>query len=220
MSGIDDLMAESKDRWDHAARRAQGLADNGLGEAVKTYYTRYFPGGVVVLLVVGTLGGMLALGGALMEWASFLVFGFFLAVLGVLIGGLVYNAKKVVPAARTGRVDVLLSLESEERKQVRRQIAGKAAIDPEHLVVTRGAAVQLRKGLATQLLLLAPMFPLLFIPQAVGFALRGDIVAAWVMAVGVVATGIGVVLFVRDFRRAGRFLAGTAEQAAPGITSQ
>jgi hypothetical protein len=78
-------------------------------------------------------------------------------------------------------------------------------------VVTRGAAVQLRKGLATQLLLLAPMFPLLFIPQAVGFALRGDIVAAWVMAVGVVATGIGVVLLGRDFRRAGRFLAGTAE---------
>jgi NADH:ubiquinone oxidoreductase subunit K len=214
MSGIDDLMAGSNDRWDQAARRAQGLADNGLGAAVKTYYTRYFPAGVVILLAAGTVGGMLVFGGALAEWASFLVFGFFLAVLGVLIGGLVYNANKVVPAARTGRVDVLLSLENEERKQVRRQIAGKAAIDPEHLVVTRGAAVQLRKGLATQLLLLAPMFPLLFISQAVRFALRGDIVAAWLMAVGIVAVVIGFALFVRDFRRAGRFLARTAEQAA------
>jgi hypothetical protein len=218
MSGIEGLMAESDERWAHAARRGQGLADDGLGEAVKIYYTRYFPAGVVMLLVAGTVGGMLAFGGVLADWASFLVFGFFLAVLGVLIGGLVYNAKKVVPAARTGRVDVLLSLENEERKQVRRQIAGKAAVDPQHLMVTRGAAVQLRKGLATQLVLQAPLFPLIFIPQAVNFALRGDSVAAWVMAVGVVAAVIAVVLFVRDFRRAGRFLARTSDQANPGIS--
>ncbi|MFK4298463.1 NADH:ubiquinone oxidoreductase subunit K [Arthrobacter sp. GAS37] len=115
---------------------------------------------------------------------------------------------------------MLLSLESEERKQVGRQIPGNAAIDPGHLVVTRGAAAQLRKGLATQLLLLAPIFPLLFISQAVRFALRGDIAAAWLMAVGIVAVVIGFALFVRDFRRAGRFLARTAEQSAPGINSQ
>jgi hypothetical protein len=109
---------------------------------------------------------------------------------------------------------VLLSLENEERKQVRRQIAGKAAMDPQHLAVTRAAAVQLRKGLATQLLL-APLFPLTFIPQA----LRGDGPFAWLMATAVGVAVIGIALFVRDFRRAGRFLALTAEQAAPGNAS-
>ncbi|WP_284984194.1 hypothetical protein [Arthrobacter sp. efr-133-TYG-118] len=218
MSGIDDLMAASNDHWAHAVRRAQGIVDNGLGEVVKIYYTRYFPAGLVILLAAGTGAGILVSGGALATWESNLVFGFLLAVLGVLIGGLVYNAKRVVPAANFGRVDVLLSLESEERKQIRRQIAGKAAIDLEHLVVTRAAAVQLRKGLATQLLL-APWFPLVFIPQSVNFALHGDSPAAWFMASGVVVLAIAIVFLVRDFRRAGRFLARTAEQVVSGHES-
>lgn len=50
------------------------------------------------------------------------------------------------------------------------------------------AAVQLRKGLATQLVL-APFFVLAFIPQAVGLALRGD-PFWWLMAIGV----LGVML--------------------------
>lgn len=216
MGGIEGLMEESNERWDHAARRAQGLGDYGLSDAVKTYYTRYFPAGLVLLLASGTVGGMLAFPGLRGDWAAYLVFGFFLAVLGVLVGGLVYNSKKVVPAARTGRIDVLLSLESDERKQVRREIAGKTDVDPQHLVVSRGAAVQQRKGLATQLVIQAPLFPLVFTPQAVNFALSGNSAAAWVMAVGVVVAVIAVVLFVRDFRRAGRFLARTANQVSHG----
>ncbi|WP_235423704.1 hypothetical protein [Pseudarthrobacter chlorophenolicus] len=89
------------------------------------------------------------------------------------IGGLIYNAKKVVPAVQSGRIDVLLSLESDERKRIRRQITGKAPLDIEHLPVVRAAAVQLRKNVATQLLV-QPMIPLIFIPQAVNFARRGD----------------------------------------------
>jgi hypothetical protein len=50
MSGIDDLMAEANERWSMAARRAQGVADRGLGGAVKTYYTRYFPASLVILI--------------------------------------------------------------------------------------------------------------------------------------------------------------------------
>ena len=215
MGGIDDLMAESNDRWAAAMRRAQGVEGNGLGQAVKTYYTRYFPAGLFILVAAGTMGGILAFRATLAEWASFLVFGFLLAALGIVIGGLVYNAKKVVPAAKLGKIDVLLSLESEGKKQVRRQIAGKAPIDPEHLSVTRAAAVQLRKGLATQMLL-QPMFPLVFIPQAINYALRGDSVFAWLMAIttGVVAIGVG--FLARDFQRAGRFLRRTAELTAPG----
>ncbi|MEV7135749.1 hypothetical protein AB0N24_23050 [Arthrobacter sp. NPDC093128] len=215
MSGIDDLMEESNDRWANAMRRAQGIEDIGLGEAVKTYYTRYFPAGFFILVAAVTIGATLAFPGTPERLPVFLTFGFLLGFLGALIGGLVYNAKKVAPAVKFGRIDVLLSLENEEKKQVRRQIAGKGPIDSEHLSVTRAAAVQLRKGLATQLLL-APLYPLIFIPQVMNLALRGDSLFAWLMAIGVGVIAAGVGFLVRDFRRAGRFLAHTAEQTAPG----
>ncbi|GAA5189482.1 hypothetical protein GCM10023346_04130 [Arthrobacter gyeryongensis] len=216
MSGIDDLLAESNDRWADAMRRAQGVEDNGLGEAVKTYYTRYFPAGFFILVAAGTIGGSLAFPGTPERWPTFLTFGFLLGFLGALIGGLVYNAKKVVPAAKLGRIGVLLSLENEEKKQVRRQIAAKASIGPENLSAARAAAVQLRKGLATQLVL-APLYPLIFIPQVINLALRGDSLFAWLMATGVVVVVVvGVGFLARDFRRACRFLTRTAEQTAPG----
>lgn len=218
MSGIDDLMAESNDRWAKAKRRAQGIEDNGLGDALKTYYTRYFPAGFLILVTAGTIGGTLAFPGIRERWPTFLAFGLVLGFLGALIGGLVYNAKKVVPAANVGRIDVLLSLASEEQKQVHRQITGKAPLDPEHLAVTRAAAVQVRKRLATQLFL-QPLFPLIFIPQGMNFALRGDTAVAWLMAIGAGVAVVGVGLLVRDFRRAGRFLTQTAEQAVPGNAS-
>ncbi|MFK4298087.1 hypothetical protein ABH924_003245 [Arthrobacter sp. GAS37] len=208
MSGIDDLMAESDDRWAQAARRAQGIADNGLGAAVKTYFARYFPAGLIVLIAAGTGVGMLAFGGDPAGWTSYLVFGLVLAAFGSLIGGLVYNAKSVVPAANFGRIDVLLSLEKGERKQIQRQIAGKAPIEPEHLAVVRAAAVQRRKGLATQLLL-APLYPLIFIPQWVHFALRNDLTGAWLLAISVAVLLVGMGFLVSDFRRTGRFLART-----------
>lgn len=105
-----------------------------------------------------------------------------------------------------------LSLTGEERKHVRRQIVGKAAVVPEHLTVTRGAAVQMRKALATQLLIM-PFYPLVFIPQAINTA-GGDDPFGWIF-VGVVALFvIGSIFLIRDFRRAGRFLARTAAQAS------
>lgn len=146
MSGIDDLMAEANDRWADARRRAQGGEDNGLGEAVKTYYTRYFPAGFFILVAAGTIGAILAFPGTPERLPTFLSLGFLLGFLGALIGGLVYNAKRVAPAAKLGRIDVLLSLENEEKKHVRRQIAGKGPIDPEHLSVTRAAAVHYERA--------------------------------------------------------------------------
>jgi hypothetical protein len=210
MGGIEDLMAESNDRWAQATKRAQGLADRGLGEAVKTYYTRFWPGGVFVLVVIGSVVAALAFGGSLGDWPSYLAFGFMLAGLGTMIGGLVFNSKKVVPAADYGNVDVTLSLTSEERKHVRRQIAGKTTVVPGHLTVTRGAAVQMRKALATQLLIM-PFYPLVFIPQALNSAGRDD-PFGWVFLVAVFLLMIGMIFVVRDFSRAGRFLGRTAGQ--------
>lgn len=42
MTGLGDLTSESNERWAEAERRAQGIADCGLGEAVMKYYTIYF----------------------------------------------------------------------------------------------------------------------------------------------------------------------------------
>lgn len=211
MSGIDDLMPKSDDRWTTAIRRSQGVADLGLGVALKNYYTLYFPAGAIILVVAGTIGGMLAFGGRPADWPSFLLFGFFLAVLGAAIGGLIYNARKIAPAAEMGRIDVLLSLEDEERKDIRRQILGKTSVDPDHLVVSQAAAVQLRKNLATQLMWM-PVLLLIFVPQVI----RGDGFLSWFMAAGVALWVIGEMSVLWDFQRAGRFLDRTGEPGAPG----
>lgn len=210
MSGIDDLIPKPDDRWATAARRAQGVADLGLGGALKTYYALYFPAGVIILVTAGAVAGMLAFRGGPADRPSFLLFGFFLAVLGAAIGGPIYNAKKIGPAVEMGRIDVLLSLEDEERKDIRRQVLGKTPVDPAHLVVSRAAAVQLRKNLATQLIWMS-MLPLVFIPQV----LFGAGFIQWLMAASVAVFVTGTMFVVRDFQRAGRFLARTTEPGAP-----
>lgn len=205
MSGRDDLISESNDRWAEAERRAQGVADHGLGEAVKKYYTLYFPAGLVVLITVGTLLAGWAFGPDL-DWLASRM-GFALAAVGTFITGLVYNAKKVRPAAELGRIDVLVSLTDDEQKRVRRQILGKAPVSAEHLAVARAAAVQHRKNLATQLIFL-PMLPLVFLAQAI----PGNSEIWWLMALGVAAYVVGGPMVAREFRRAGRFLASTASR--------
>ncbi|EMY35725.1 hypothetical protein D477_002718 [Arthrobacter crystallopoietes BAB-32] len=212
MSGIDELMAESNERWTKAAKRAQGLADHGLGTAVKLYYTRFWLAGVIVLVAVGSVLTALAFGDSYGDWPSYLPFGFMLAGLGTMIGGLIFISKKVVPAAEYGNVDVTLSLTSDERKHVRRQVAGKAAVVPEHLTVTRGAAVQMRKALATQLLIM-PFYPLIFIPQAINSAGRND-PFGWGYLGMVVLLVIAALFLIRDFRRTGHFLKCTANRSS------
>ncbi|PTT59386.1 hypothetical protein [Arthrobacter sp. HMWF013] len=214
MSGIDDLMAESNERWTVAMRRAKGVQDNGLGEAIKTYYTRYFPFGLALSVAVGAVIGALTFPDIADKGPILLAFGISLAACTAVIGGLIYNAKKVVPAVQSGKIDVLLSLESAERKRIRRQIAGKAPLDAERLPVIRAAAVQLRKNVATQLLV-QPMIPLFFIPQALNFAQRGDSLFGWLMTIGAAVMVIGLGFLTRDFRRAGHFLALTREHAGP-----
>lgn len=133
----------------------------------------------------------------------------FLAVLGCAIGGPVYNAKKIAPAVEMGRID-LLSLEDEERKDIRRQVLGKTPVDPDHLVVSRAATVQLQKYIATQLIWF-PVLPLIFIPQVI----RGAGFLSWFMAAGVALWVSGEMSVFRDFQRAGGFLDRTAEPGAP-----
>lgn len=59
MSGFEDLLAESNDRCAAATRRSEAIQDLGLGEAVKTYYTRYVPLGLALSVAAGAVIGAL-----------------------------------------------------------------------------------------------------------------------------------------------------------------
>ncbi|MDJ0313420.1 hypothetical protein [Arthrobacter sp. H35-D1] len=209
MTGIDDLLAESNDRWSRAMRNARGVEDIGLGPAVKTYYTRYFPVGVLVLTAAGAAAALLGFTDPLDDWGLALSVGLLLAAVGAVVGGLVYNAKKVAPAAQLNKTEVLIPLDSGERQQIQRQIMGKAAIVQERLCVARAGAVQMRKSLATQLLL-TPAYLLVFASQTLNWVMRGD-PFGWVMAVVLVGFMVAIAQLIREFRRTGRFLAGTSE---------
>lgn len=87
MGGLQDLLAESEDRWSRAERRADGVADKGLGKAVRTYFSLYLPAAVVLLFVIGAGIGMLLFQG---EWAdvqSHLFAGTMLAGIGAIAAG-------------------------------------------------------------------------------------------------------------------------------------
>lgn len=76
MSEIDDLLAESHDRWAKAMKRAQGIEDIGLGPAMRTYYIRYLPAGLAILFVAGTVFGVKVFGTAASGLASLWLSGF------------------------------------------------------------------------------------------------------------------------------------------------
>lgn len=204
MSGLDELFSQSNERWSEAARRSQGVTDRGLGEAVRRYYAVYFPAGLVALVALLSVAALLIFGPTLV-WSTVLELALAFAGVAALIGGLIYNAKKIRPAADLGRIDVLVSLTGDEQKQIRRQFLGKAPVKADHATVARAAAVQHRKNVATQLILL-PMLPLVFIAQAV----PGSSDIWWLMALGVAVYIVGAVMLAREFRQAGRFLHSTA----------
>jgi hypothetical protein len=208
MGGLDDLLAGSDDRWAIAERRAVGVADKGLAQTVKRYFTTYFFAGMVLLLAVGAGLGLLLFQG---EWAttrSYLLAGTMLAYVGAIIGGIIYNAKAVGPAVEMGRINVLLSLEPDEQKQLRREILGQVPATSNHLAVKRAAAIQARKGLATQLVFIIPIVELQFPVQL----LNSSNSTWWWLSV-LIGTTVTVVIAVpvSQFRTLGRFLADTQQ---------
>lgn len=208
MGGLDDLLAESDDRWAKAERRAVGVADKGLGQTVKRYFTTYFFAGMLLLLAVGAGLGLLLFQG---EWAttrSYLLAGTMLAYVGAIIGGIVYNAKAVGPAVEMGRTNVLLSLEPDEQTQLRREILGKVPATSNHLAVKRAAAIQARKGLATQLVLIIPILELQFLVQLLN---TSNSIWWWLsVLIGTTVTAV-IAVPVLQFRALGRFLADTQQ---------
>ena len=126
MAGLDDLRAEANERWAKAERYAQGFADNGMGEALRVYYTRYFPAGVIVYVGALALVGSLLSGDEPTDWRRVLQAGSFLFALLAAIAGLIYNSKRIKPRAELGRnLSITVALDGDEQKYVKRVINGK-----------------------------------------------------------------------------------------------
>ena len=204
MSGVDDLLKRDEKRWEAGRRRAAGIEDRGLGPAIRCYYTRYLPAGALALAAAVAGTGLLASLEGPVDWELVATLGILCAAVGAGIGGIVYNRRWIAPAASAGRVDVMLSLDDAERKSLRRQIRGKEPIDPRWIDVTRAAAVQLRRGLATQLMLF-PIQALIFLPQVMHW---GGLFS-WLFAAATLLMVAGLVYTYRDFLRTGECLART-----------
>ena len=204
MAGLDDLMAGSTERWSRAGRYARWFADNGIGEALRVYYTRYFPAGIILYAAVLALVGVLVSGGGPVEWLLVIQLGISIGGLLGIIAGLIYNTKRLKPRVEVGKnLSITFPLERDEQKYVKRVINGKepAPEDPVRLTVARAFAVQTRKNTAT-FLLIAPLYICLVADGLTGMPIFWIIVAA--------VFAVGITLMVKEFRRAGRFLTITA----------
>lgn len=174
MGGLSSFSDDEETRWAKAASRSEGLADLGVDGALRKYFLFYLPLGAVALTVLGFGVAALAFGDLDENWLSALGLGISFASLGCMIGGLVYASKAVRPLIQPQRSGVMLYLHPEEQKSLRRQVDGRAPLMPDQLGVARGVAVQLRQGLATQLLVL-PGLLLMYIGQVLNSGTGGII---------------------------------------------
>lgn len=151
--------------------------------------------------------GLLTGEGSPLDLLYVLLVGFVVAMLGSIVAGIIYNSKRIAPAVRLSSVDVLYMLTDAERKHINRQIAGRAALDHVHLPVIRAGAIQLRKGLATQLIFM-PAYAFFIAVQTASLAIREDLL--WLPGAMLVVGVALVALLVRDFKRTGRMVAMTS----------
>ncbi len=200
MAGTVGKRAERPSHWVAAERRSVPVRDNGIGEALRIYYTRYLIVGIPLLLTVGAAGSYLLFDDGRSRWDLHLFVAVSLMIVGCWLGGWIYKTKRLKPRVDLGWGEVLVALNKSDRKSVLRQIAGKDPVDPRRLSVARAVAVQLRESNATMLL---------YLPTAViyfGPARRG-----WWYALPVgIFVGAFIYTLIRDFRRQGRFLEKTA----------
>jgi hypothetical protein len=182
------------------------LTDLGIGVAVRRYFLMYLPFTFLAGLVVGFALASLWPDVAEGFVRSGLYIGSLMSGLGVAVVGWVYGSKKVSRMVRPRRIGVTVGLTADEVKHIRRQVLAKEPIDVSHISVLRGAAVQIREGLAKQLLL----SPGLLIYFAGQFLSRGIQSVIDVMML-VLLLGMVVLLGItsRQFHQTGEFLTST-----------
>ncbi len=110
------------------------------------------------------------------------------------------------PLARSRPIGVTVGLTAAEAKHVRRQVLAQEPVEKNHIEVLRGAAVQLREGLAKQLLWW-PGFLILFAGQSLARGIQSviDVVIIVVLLVLLVLLGHAG----RQFHQTGVFLDST-----------
>jgi hypothetical protein len=205
MAGMEDPRTTADARWTKAERYAHGYADNGMGKALRVYYTRYLPLGTLAIVLLLSLLGPIVIPAGPDQIPTLVQAGWFIFAITALVGGLVYNTKRLKPRVELGaNVAVTFPLEKDEQKALMRGINGKEPVPANHLAVARAVAVRSRKDAATTLLIV-PAYTY-FIGQAVGNL-------DWVYLAFFVAFAVLAVLQVSSFRRQGRFLAATAPPA-------
>jgi len=207
MTGSD---SGANDRWAKVEMSANGVTDYGIAKAVRTYYVVYLPVGAVLLIAVGAFLSVLVFGLSPDDWPSYLGFGISIAAVGALVGGLIYARKRVNPLVRPKRQGALIWLDRSERKGVRDQIFGKVPPVSDHLSAVRGIAVQIRQGLALQLLMV-PGYVLLCVNQMLLATSRTGFLGFLWLWIPLAALFLTVfIMVVWQFRRTGRFLAQTS----------
>jgi protein-S-isoprenylcysteine O-methyltransferase Ste14 len=203
--GVEVVADEARVRWAKAENAASGIVDEGVGEAVRTYFQRWLPPLFLLLTVAGMGIAAVAFSndGA---WVRHLALGVNLACVGCFVGGFVYWAKRINPRVHPKKTAVLIWLEKKEQKDIAAQITCKTAPNPDHLTVARGAAIQDRLNLAMQIVL-APAYALLPIAQLMGVRSLGPWWAVfWIV---MLALFVGLLVFaIHRFRAVGRFLTG------------
>jgi hypothetical protein len=195
--------AGAEARWAKAAARAGGITDLGIGAAVRRYFLVNFPLTVLVALGVGFALAFAwpELGGNFFRTGLYL--GLVLAGLGIFVVGLIYGNKIVSPLVQPRGIGVTAGLTADEVKHVRGQILAKEPVDAEDLPVLRGAAVQIREGLARQLLM-SPGLVVFFCGQSVSRGISSGIdIAMIVLLLGMVVL-LGFV--ARQFQQTAAFL--------------
>lgn len=133
--------------------------------------------------------------------------GLQLAGLGIFVEGWIYGSRKISPAVQPRRIGVTVGLTADEAKQVRRRILSNEPVDDADGAVLRATAVQLREGLAKQLVT-APGFLVLFAGQAVGRGTRSVFDVVMILAIVGLVVAFGFV--VRQFQQTGAFLTSIA----------
>jgi hypothetical protein len=202
--------AEKAARWAKAGRYAHGYADHGMGEALKIYYTRYFP--LIALTAFGVamiIAFVRAGDGPVDGWfAAWL--GTYLFAISAGIGGLLYNTKRLTPQVKLGStLSIIMPLEKEEQRALTRGINGKEPVPAEHISIARSLAIQSRKTTATWLLL-APGLIYVFGP-----VFSSSTSLSWFYLL-ILAFLVTVMAFMtRSFRRQGHFLNTTTPPPQP-----
>lgn len=195
--------------WALAERTALGLKDNGVSAAMRRYLVIVFPVLAVVCTAVGALITWLVFGDD-DGWLLHLKFGVMLSSLVTGITGFVYAHRRVSPMVKPERASVLMLLEPAEAKNIRKQATGRKTIDAQKVQVVRAAAIQMRPGLAMQLML-TPSWLMLFTAQMLSWT---SLLFVGLYLLLIASFGVVIVLGIRDFRGMSKVLQSTEASSA------